>query len=280
MGELVAALGVSHAPGQTAFPEIAPPDKWERIRAAWHELETRLNAASPDIIVAISNDHLQNFFRVQPAFCVGRADAHVLPTKSQAGWLRLESRAVPGHPAFAETLIGIAAARGVDLAFSEDLVFHDEFSVPWHFLAPDDRVGFVPILTNCLNRDPPSPRRFFELGRVIAAAIADRPPEERIAVIGTGGLSHDPMGPNWCLIDEAFDRRFLQLLVAGQTEVLFREYTLERIFEPGKGGTPEILNWFTALGAVGHGKKATMICYESVPELATGLGYLVWDTSA
>jgi hypothetical protein len=96
-------------------------------------------------------------------------------------------------------------------------------------------------------------------------------------VIATGGLSHDPTGPNWCLIDEKFDRRFLDHLVQGSTESLLREYTLERIFQPGKGGTPEILNWFAALGAVGAGTTATLLCYEPVREWATGMGYVAWD---
>lgn len=277
MGKLVAAFGASHAPGQTGFPELAAPAKKENIYMAWAELRKKFEKAKPDILVGVSNDHFQNFHRVQPPFCVGTAASHILPRQAYAKMLRLTPHPVRGHVAFAESLIRVAAENGVDLAFSEDLQFQDEFSVPKHFLDPEDRVALVPILTNCLNRNQPPPERFYELGRIIAKATESSPAGERIAVIGTGGLSHDPTGPNWCLIDENFDRRFLKLIVEGDTETLFREFTLERIFEPGKGGTPEVLNWFAPLGAVGARTKATLLCYEPVPEWATGMGYVCWE---
>lgn len=277
MGKLVAAFAASHAPGQVGFPELAPAEKKDNVYRAWAELRRRFEEARPDVMVAISNDHLQNFHRVQPPFCVGTSEWHLLPRPAYAKMLRLAPRRFRGGVSFAEWLLRVAAESGRDLAFSEDLQFQDEFTVPKHFLDPEDRVPLVPILTNCLNRLQPPPRSFFELGRIVAKAIEGRPAGERVAVIATGGLSHDPTGPNWCLIDETFDRRFLDLLACGDTEALFREYTLERIFEPGKGGTPEVLNWFAALGAVGSGKRAEVLCYEPVPEWATGMGYVCWD---
>lgn len=277
MGKLVAAFAVSHAPGQIGFPERAEPSKKQNVYQAWAQLRSKFEKAKPDILVGVSNDHLQNFHRVQPPFCVGMGDSHILPREAYAKMLRLTPHPVKGHASFAESLVRVAAENGVDLSFSEELQLQDEFSVPKHFLDPEDKVPLVPILTNCLNRNQPPPRRFYELGRIIAKAIQSRPPDERIAVIGTGGLSHDPSGPNWCLIDQSFDRRFLELLIQGETEKLFREFTLERIFEPGKGGTPEILNWFAPLGAVGAGAKATLLCYEPVPEWATGMGYVYWE---
>lgn len=277
MGKLVAAFAVSHAPGQTGRPEAAPPEKKERIFGAWNELKRKLEASVPDLIVGISNDHFQNFFRVQPSFCVGTGEAHMLPNESFAKKLRLDSRSVKGHVDFAWSLVNTASENGMDLAYSEELIFEDEFAIPKHFLDPSDRIPLVPILTNCLNRNQPSPKRFYELGKIIAKTIQRRPAEEKVAVIGTGGLSHDPTGPNWCLIDEEFDRRFLELLVNRDVEALFQEYTLKRIFEPGKGGTPEILNWFSVLGAVGGELKATVHGYEPVSEWATGMGYVSWE---
>jgi hypothetical protein len=277
MGKIVAAFGVSHAPGQTGIPELAPPTKKDNVYRAWDSLRARFEDARPDLLVGVSNDHLQNFFHVQPAFCIGTGETHILPMESYAKNVRLTSHPVQGHPSFAHDLIRTGSDNNVDLAFSDELYFRDDFSIPKHFLDPDDRVPLVPILTNCLHRNQPPPRRFLELGRVLAKTAESRPADERIAVIATGGLSHDPTGPNWCLIDQEFDRRFLQHLVQGTTEELVCEYTLEKIFQPGKGGTPEILNWFAALGAVGAGTTATLLCYESVPEWATGMGYVAWN---
>ena len=66
----------------------------------------------------------------------------------------------------------------------------------------------------------------------------------------------------------------------GDTVPLFKEFTMERIFEPGIGGTPEILNWFAAVGTVPPGSKATLIAYEPVPQWATGMGYVAWNVES
>jgi aromatic ring-opening dioxygenase catalytic subunit (LigB family) len=277
MGKLVALFAMSHAPGQTGFPDSAPALKKANVYAAWSELRKRFEAAEPDVLVGISNDHFQNFHRVQPPFCVGTAESYILPREAYAKTLRLTPHAVKGAGDFAESLLEISTDYGVDLSFAEELELQDEFSVPKHFLDPTDKVPLVPILTNCLNRGQPPPKRFYELGKAMAATIKTRPERERIAVIATGGLSHDPTGPNWCLIDEEFDRRFLELFATGDAEKLFSEFTLEKIFAPGKGGTPEMLNWFTALGAAPTGSKAEILAYEPVYEWATGMGYVAWN---
>src|SRR3989441_3113291 len=63
------------------------------------------------------------------------------------------------------------------------------------------------------------------------------PGDDRIAVIATGGLSHEPGGPRYFWIDEEFDRWFLDLLAKGDHETLLAECTLERMEAAGSGGT-------------------------------------------
>jgi aromatic ring-opening dioxygenase catalytic subunit (LigB family) len=276
VSKLVAAMAVAHVPGHTINPDMVPADQMQRIRRAWDELQRKLADAQPDVVIAVSNDHFQNFFPVQPPFCLGSGDKHLMPAAARAAPLKLPSREIAGSPSFAEHLLKTADACGLPLAFSDELLFSDEISIPQRFLDPDNRFKWLPILTNCLNRNRPSPRSFFKLGEVIAAAIDRADQEMRVAVVVTGGLSHDPFGPRWCLIDEGFDRRFLELVEAGALDTLFDEFPLQRILEPGKGGTPEILNWFVGLGAVGRGRRAEILCYEPVPVWATGVGYAHW----
>jgi hypothetical protein len=277
MAQLVAAYGLSHAPGLTGNPEATTPEKKVKIYGAWSKLKEHFESVKPDILIGISNDHFQNFHRVQPPFCVGVAESHVFPREAYAKSLRLTPHCVSGHPDFAEFLLRFASDECMDLTVSEELEFQDEFSIPKHFLDPADKVPIVPIMTNCLNRNQPKPESFCRLGSMIHRAIRARPSEERIAIMGTGGLAHDPTGPNWCIIDEHFDRQFLKLLAEGETESLMKEFTLDRMFKSGKGGTPEILNWFAPLGAVGAGTRATLLCYEPVPEWATGIGLMSWN---
>lgn len=275
MGQLVSVAACSHAPGQTRAPHQADEARYRNILGAWQGLRQRIETSQPDVVVAISNDHFRNFPFVVPGFCVGTGETHAIPTERYAEWLKVTPRNVKGSPAFAEHLLAVADEECFPLAFAEALEFVDEFAVPARFLGLEQSL-LVPIITNCLHRNRPTPRLFFTLGQVVAKAVATSPENLRVAVLATGGLSHDPMGPRWGIVDEAFDRRFLSLLEAGQTAVLLEEFTIEKILEPGRGGTPETLNWFAALGAAGGGTRAEILCYESVPEWSTGMGYVIW----
>ena len=73
------------------------------------------------------------------------------------------------------------------------------------------------------------------------------PGDERVAVVATGGLSHEPGGPRYFWVDEEFDRWFLGLLKQGDHAALLRECTLERMEAAGSGGTAELLAWILAL---------------------------------
>jgi hypothetical protein len=280
MSALVAIFAVSHVPGHTVNPDMVPRPQMAGIQAAWSRLQIELSNVRPDVVVAVSNDHFLNFFPVQPAFCVGTGEAHAMPSTACAKYLKIPSRDVRGNPSFAEHLLHIADSSGFPLAFSDEFVFNDEIAIPQRFLDPENRFSWLPILTNCLNRNRPSPESFFRLGDVIARSIREDKADRRVALVAAGGLSHDPFGPNWCLIDEAFDRRFLALLEAGKTDTLFAEFTPTKILEPGRGGTPEILNWFTALGAAGAGTRAVILSYEAVPTWATGVAYAFWPLAA
>ena len=276
MAQLVALMATAHVPGQTSSPQAAEPAKLAVVRDVWSRLGELLRAARPDLLVAISNDHYQNFLAVVPPFCVGTGESHWLPEERFAAPLRLQPRRVAGSPDMAALLLHIGEQQGMPLAFADRLEFIDELSLPVHLLRLDEACRLLPILTNCLHRHRPGARSFLKLGQVIAQLVAQAPAELRIAVLATGGLSHDPMGPEWGLIDEAFDRRFLALVEAGDLDQLLAEVTPARIDEAGKGGTPETLNWFCALGVAGPGVPAQIHAYVAVPEWATGLGFATW----
>src|SRR5262249_4428809 len=158
--------------------------------------------ARPDLVVAVSNDHFVNFSFLQPPFCVGTAEIHAMPGRARAARLKLPTINVSGSPSFAAHLLKTAEALCFPLTYSEELIFSDEISIPQRFLDPDNEFSWLPIMTNCLNHNRPTPKTFFRLGEVIARAIEqDEAARRRVALVVTGGLSHDPLGPNWCIID-------------------------------------------------------------------------------
>ena len=74
------------------------------------------------------------------------------------------------------------------------------------------RSAVVPVNINCQGPPLAPLHRAWALGEALRRA-ADRVPE-RIAVVGTGGISHWPATPDSGKINEAWDREFLAL--AGQ----------------------------------------------------------------
>ena len=149
--------------------------------------------------------------------------------------------------------------------------------MPLYYLTPDHDIPLVPIHMNCVVPPLPSPRRCYEVGKAIADIVgALRPAGERVVLMGTGGLSHDPGGSAYFSVDEEFDRWFLNLLEQGDPDRVLEEVTLDRMKAAGDGGTSELLAWIAVMGAVGA-RPARTICYEPAVSLRCGMGGVVWD---
>jgi protocatechuate 4,5-dioxygenase beta chain/2,3-dihydroxyphenylpropionate 1,2-dioxygenase len=118
----------------------------------------------------------------------------------------------------------------------------------------------------------PSLRRCYEFGMMIRSVIDRR--EERVAIIGTGGLSHSPGAPEAEDLDEAFDRYFLSLLDAGDDEAILN-IPSDRLDKAGFG-TWEIRQWVTTMGAV-RGRRGRSLAYEPVKEWDTGCAVAVFE---
>jgi protocatechuate 4,5-dioxygenase beta chain len=281
MAEIVAIVALSHAPGLTGWLDRASASAQKNLLAGYAELGRLVRAVKPDAIIGIANDHLLNFpMHAIPDFCVGTASRWTGPAPWFQDWVNVPPYEVPGHPELARTLVREGARAGVNFAFADELLFDDNWSVPLRHLTPDYDIPLVPIHMNCVVPPLPAPERCVEVGRVIADIVRKRRPAgERVAIMATGGLSHDPGGPKYFAVDEKFDRWFLDLLEQGNPERIMREVTIDRMLAAGDGGTSELLAWMVALGAAGP-RKARTICYEPAVELRCGMGAVVWPMEA
>ena len=278
MAEIVAVTALSHAPGLTGWLDRADPAEARRLLDGFADVGRRVRAARPDVIVGVANDHLLNFpLSNVPDFCIGTAERWRGPADWFRDWLNVEPYEVPGHPDLARALVREGARLGVNFAFSDELQFDDNWSVPLKFLTPDHDVPLVPIHMNCIVPPLPAPERCLEVGRIIARIVRERAPAGlRIAIMATGGLSHDPGGPKYFDVDEAFDRWFLDLIATAPPERAAREATIERMVAAGDGGTTELLSWLVALGAA-EGRRCRTACYEPSRALRCGMGAVVWE---
>ena len=275
MAQVVAAMAMTHSPGLTGWFDRAPEDQRRQARRALGEMRDRLRAARPDVIVLVSNDHLLNWpINNTPEYTVGIGAEHVGPADWYDEWLALEKYRIPGHPALARYLVNEGARRRLALAYLRDMQFDDGVSVPMHYLNPEGDIALVPVTMNCTVPPIPTPERAYEVGTMLREMVHAYPGALRVAVLATGGLSHEPGGPRYFWVDEEFDRWFLDLLRKGDHETLVRECTLERMEAAGSGGTAELLAWIVALAFTTG--PAEVLAYMPAIAWRSGTGMVVW----
>jgi len=279
MAEIVAAMAMTHSPGLTGWFDRAPTTHQEQARAALADMRRRLEAARPDVLVLVSNDHLLNWpINNTPDFTVGIGEEHIGPADWFDEWLAMGKYRVRGHADLARWIVNEGARRRIAFAYKRRMSFDDGISVPMHYLNADARFRVIPITMNCTVPPIPLPERGYEVGTRLSGILRAYPGRERIAVVATGGLSHEPGGPRYFWVDEEFDRWFLDLLKHGDHDRMLRECTLERMEAAGSGGTAELNAWILVL-ALTRG-PADVLAY--VPAIAwrSGTGMVVWNEIA
>jgi len=280
VAEIVAALAMTHSPGLTGWFDRAPEEQQRAALRATAEMRERLIAARPDVIVAFSNDHLLNWpINNTPEYTVGIGAEHVGPADWYDEWLGMPTKyRIPGHPDLARFIVNESVRRRLTLAYLRAMEFDDGISVPMHFLNPEGAIPLVPVTMNCTVPPVPTPERAYQVGTILRDVLKVYPGPERIAVIGTGGLSHEPGGPRYFWVDEDFDLWFLDLLKRGDHAALLRECTLEKMEAAGSGGTAELNAWILAM-AFTHG-PADVLAYMPAVAWRSGTGMVAWNELA
>ena len=177
----------------------------------------------------IGAEHFANFFmNNMPAICVGMGEHYEGPIEDEA-WLGIKRARVPGAPELSKRLI-TDVMQDIDLAYAQEWKFDHGIMVPLSFLTPRYDLAVIPVNINCQGPPLIPLARCYEFGRALRRAC-DRAPE-RIAVIGTGGISHWPATPDSGKINEAWDREFLTRWAANDREALL-SYTGTQKPAPG-----------------------------------------------
>src|SRR5437762_10474471 len=248
MARIVTAMAMTHSPGLTGWFTRASEEYQRLALGATAEMRRRLEAARPDVLVMFSNDHLLNWpINNMPEYTVGIGEEHIGPAEWFDEWLAMEKYRVAGHAPLARWIVNEGGRRGLALSYLREMQFDDGISVPTHYLNPDARFRLVPVTMNCTVPPIPTPERAYQVGVVLREIVRAYPAPLRVAVVATGGLSHEPGGPRYFWVDEEFDRWFLDLLKLGDHERLLRGCTLERAVAAGARGTAGLPGWIGAL---------------------------------
>ena len=149
-----------------------------------------------------------------PAYCMGIGESHTGPIEN-SDWLKIEKTIIPGAPELAMRLAK-SVMHSVDVAYSEEWQCDHGIMVPLNFLTPNYDLPVIPCNINCQGPPLTPLARVWQFGEALRQACDEQP--EKIALVGTGGISHWPATPDSGKINEAWDRNFLdQLMNQDQT---------------------------------------------------------------
>ena len=216
MGQIVAAMASVHAPQLFTRPPEEDPRQLDAGINAMRRLGRVLDETRPDVLVIFASDHMETFFlKTVPTFAVMASDR---ATAAFAGKVWNP----PIHQQFAEALLEQLVRHDFDMAFSQDADLGHSFAAIFEWILEDRAIPVVPVFVNTYLPPLPSPRRCAALGRAIAGIVASRP--ERVAVLGSGGMSHYPGTSRYYQPAYDFDRWCI--------------YELARISHSEGGGKP------------------------------------------
>jgi 2,3-dihydroxyphenylpropionate 1,2-dioxygenase len=165
-----------------------PQDLLDDIESALAQARDFVAAYDPELVVIFSPDHYNGFFyRTMPPFCIGTAAAGVGDYGTYAGPLNVPTDV-------ATDCARAILESGVDVAISASMDVDHGTVQPLQKLFDDAAVPLViPIFINSVATPLGPLRRVRTLGAAVGTYLASL--GQRVLIIGSGGLSHDPPVP-------------------------------------------------------------------------------------
>jgi protocatechuate 4,5-dioxygenase beta chain len=138
-------------------------------------------------------------------------------------------------------------------------------------------VRTIPVCVNTVQGPLPSAARCYRLGQAIGRAIASWPGDERVVVMGTGGLSHQLDGERAGFINKDFDLKFMDSMVSDPAWAT--KYSTTELVELSGTQGVELLNWVVARGTLPEKVNKKHANYH-IPISNTASGLMVLEPQA
>lgn len=252
---LVFAGVCSHAPGITGRAHLAEPAARDAFYAGMAQMRAELEATQPDAVIVMAAEHFANFFmNNMPAFAMGMGKRYDAPIEDPA-WLGIEKVQVPGNSELSKRLI-TEVMQSVDVAFAEEWKFDHGIIVPLHFLTPRYDKNIIPVNINCQGPPLTPLHRAWAFGDALRRAC-DKVPE-RIALVGTGGISHWPATPDSGKVNWEWDQRFMDHWCRNDKDAMLAYTDEETLRDAGQGGFE--IRTFMAVAAAARGLGKILHC--------------------
>jgi len=263
---LVYAGVLSHAPGITGRAHLVENIvKRDEFYAKLDTQRQEIEDSGAEALIVIAAEHFANFFmNNMPAYCIGIGGQYEGPIEDPE-WLKIPKSKVPGA-ADLGTRLTREVMKTVDVAYAEEWKFDHGIMVPLHFLTPKYDLPIIPVNINCQGPPLTPLHRAWAFGEALRRACDSVP--EKIAVVGTGGISHWPATPDSGKINEDWDRDFLDRLMRNDKDALLSYDDVETYRDAGQGGF-EIRTYIATVAAAG-GRGELQFYTAELPIFAVG----------
>jgi protocatechuate 4,5-dioxygenase beta chain len=280
MARITAGVATSHIPalgatmdhGKTAEPYWAPAFAGFDWTRAWEE------AQKPDVVVLVYNDHASAFdMNFIPTFAIGCAERY---SPADEGWGPRKVPDVVGDPDLAWHIAQSCILDEFDMTIVNAMDVDHGLTVPLSLMFGQPEAWpckVVPLAVNVVTYPPPTGNRCYALGEAIARGVESYPEDLNVQVWGTGGMSHQLQGPRAGLINQEWDKRFLDDLTADPQRLRHIPH-IEYLRETGSEGI-EMVMWLIMRGALGANVRERHRHYH-VPASNTAVGHIVLEPIA
>jgi protocatechuate 4,5-dioxygenase beta chain len=252
VAEVIWGLATSHVPSIGAAMDRGTTGDpyWKPLFDGYRPAREWMAEHKPDVAVIVYNDHANAVgLEMVPTFAIGTADSYRV---ADEGFGRRAVPDVVGHPDLSLHLVERLVDDGFDLTVCQELDVDHGLTVPLSIFCPEPGDAWpcavVPVLVNVIQYPQPTAARCYALGQAIGRAIASYPDDLRIAVFGTGGMSHQLAGSRAGYINPTFDHMYLEAIQTDPEKLaaLTRE---EYIEQAGSEGI-ELIMWLVMRGAM------------------------------
>ncbi|WP_298196399.1 gallate dioxygenase [Novosphingobium sp.] len=215
MARIIGGIGASHSPTIGFAKDNGKHDDaaWQPIFAGFAKVREWVRDQRIDVLFTIYNDHVTSFFFDHySAFALGIDDRYV--AADEGGGPR-PFPPVRGHAGLARHIGAALVADEFDMSFFQGKPIDHGCLSPLSMLDDDAarwQGSIVPLQVGVLQLPIPSARRCWKLGQSLRSAIESYPEDLRVAIMATGGLSHQVHGERAGFLNEAWDDEFLDLL--------------------------------------------------------------------
>jgi len=276
MARIVGGIGASHSPtiGFAKDTGKQHDPAWRPIFEGFDAIRRWVHERRVDVLFTIYNDHITSFFFDHySAFVLGIDDQYV--AADEGGGPRQVAPA-RGHLGLSQHIARSMVADEFDMSFFQGKAVDHGLLSPLSMLG-DERGPWpgrvVPLQVGVLQFPIPSAKRMWKLGRTLRQAIESYPEDLNVAVMATGGLSHQVHGERAGFLNEAWDAEFLDLLETAPQELV----KLRIADYAARGGMEgaEVITWLVMRGALSD--RVRRVHRQTYAPSVTNIATLVFD---